>query len=215
MTEDKWLSCTDPVAMLAFLQGKVSDRKLRLLAVASFRRVPDPSPADEWNREINIGERYADGLVNAGEVHQVTAPEYLFDAPMAQRMARYLTGPDSWTAAMTAFAWAAGQKRTFIGSVLYARPQELDFHVALLHEVFGPLPFRPVAIDPIWLRWNWGTVPAIAGHVYDDRVFQDLPILADALTDAGCDNQEMIDHCRSGGPHVRGCWVVDLLLGKE
>jgi hypothetical protein len=76
------------------------------------------------------------------------------------------------------------------------------------------LPPRRVAIDPAWLQWNWGTVPSIAKHIYDDLAFHDLPILADALTDAGCDNQEILDHCRSPGPHVRGCWVVDLILGK-
>src|SRR4051812_38842799 len=72
-----------------------------------------------------------------------------------------------------------------------------------------------VAADPAWLTWNHGTVPAIARHVYDDRAFHDLPILADALEDAGCTNADLLAHCRGGGEHVRGCWVVDLLLGKS
>jgi len=80
--------------------------------------------------------------------------------------------------------------------------------------VFGN-PFRPVALDPGWLRWNHGTVPAIARRVYDDRAWHDLPILADALMDAGCDNDDVLAHCRSAGPHVRGCWVVDLLLERS
>jgi hypothetical protein len=74
---------------------------------------------------------------------------------------------------------------------------------------------RSVTADPAWLTWNHGTVPAIARHVYDDRAFHDLPILADALEDAGCTNTDLLDHCRGPGPHVRGCWAVDLLLGKS
>jgi hypothetical protein len=84
----------------------------------------------------------------------------------------------------------------------------------LLRELFGPLRFRHVGTDSAWLRWNHGTVPAIARRVYDERTFHDLPILADALEDAGCTDSDILAHCRGQGPHVRGCWVVDLLLGK-
>jgi hypothetical protein len=84
----------------------------------------------------------------------------------------------------------------------------------LMREVFGN-PFRPVADDPAWLTWNHGTVPAIARHIYDDRAFHELPKLADALEDAGCSDPDILAHCRGGGEHVRGCWVVDLLLGKS
>jgi hypothetical protein len=74
------------------------------------------------------------------------------------------------------------------------------------------LPFRPVALNPAWLT---STVKKPAQSIYDDRAFDRLPILADALEDAGCDNQDVLSHCRSTGEHVRGCWVVDLVLGKE
>jgi hypothetical protein len=72
-----------------------------------------------------------------------------------------------------------------------------------------------VALDPAWLAWNAGTVRKMAQAIYDDRAFDQLPILADALEEAGCANRDILDHCRSGGDHVRGCWVIDLLLGKE
>jgi hypothetical protein len=71
-----------------------------------------------------------------------------------------------------------------------------------------------VAIDPAWLRWNHGTVSALARHIYEDRAFADLPILADALEDAGCTVAAILDHCRRPCEHVRGCWVVDLVLGQ-
>jgi hypothetical protein len=73
-------------------------------------------------------------------------------------------------------------------------------------------PFRPVLLDPSWLT---STVVALAQGIYEERAFERMPILADALQDAGCDNADILDHCRGGGTHVRGCWVVDLVLGKE
>jgi hypothetical protein len=92
---------------------------------------------------------------------------------------------------------------------------EKDTHAVLLRDIFGN-PFRPrPVIDPTWLRWNDGTVPRLAQAIYEARRFDDLPILHDALLDAGCDDQDILDHLRSPGPHVRGCWVIDLILGKE
>jgi hypothetical protein len=89
-----------------------------------------------------------------------------------------------------------------------------DAIAGLLREIFGN-PFRPVTVDPAWLRWNDGTVPKIAQGIYEERAFCRLPILHDALLDAGCDNEDILAHCRGDGPHVRGCWVIDLILGKE
>jgi hypothetical protein len=84
----------------------------------------------------------------------------------------------------------------------------------LIRDVFGN-PFRPMTVDPTWRAWNDGTVKKLAQAIYNDRRFIDLPILADALEDAGCTDADILSHCRGPGPHVRGCWVVDRLLGKE
>src|SRR5581483_3527580 len=81
----------------------------------------------------------------------------------------------------------------------------------LLREIFGN-PFRPVTVNSTWLTSN---VISLAQTIYDERAFDRMPILADALEDAGCTNAEILQHCRQPGEHVRGCWVVDLLLGKE
>jgi hypothetical protein len=83
----------------------------------------------------------------------------------------------------------------------------------LLRDLFGN-PFRPLNLDPSWLSWRDGTIPKLAEAIYDERAFDRLPILADALEDAGCTNEDILTHCRQPGEHVRGCWVVDLLLGK-
>jgi hypothetical protein len=80
----------------------------------------------------------------------------------------------------------------------------------LIRDLCG-YPCRPVALDS---AWQTPAVAALAQTIYDERRFSDLPILADALEEAGCDNADMLAHCRGPGPHARGCWVVDLLLGK-
>jgi hypothetical protein len=86
--------------------------------------------------------------------------------------------------------------------------------IVLLQDIFGN-PFRPITIDPSWLTWNDGTVRKIAQAIYEERAFDRMPILADALEEAGCTNADIRNHCRRSGEHVRGCWVVDLLLRKS
>jgi len=92
-------------------------------------------------------------------------------------------------------------------------------HCALLRDIFGSLSFRPVVIDP---AWRTPTVHALAQAAYDTRILPSgaldnarLAVLGDALEEAGCDNADILNHLRQPGEHVRGCWVVDLLLGKE
>ncbi len=85
---------------------------------------------------------------------------------------------------------------------------------SLLRDIYGN-PFCPITINPAWLAWNNSTVPKIAQTIYDERVFDRMPILADALEEAGCTDADILNHCRKPGEHVRGCWVVDLLLDKE
>jgi hypothetical protein len=95
-----------------------------------------------------------------------------------------------------------------------ARAKQMAFQAKLLREIVGN-PFRPVLIDPAILHWNNAMIPQLAHVIYDERRYEDLPILADALEEAGCTNPEILDHCRGPEPHVRGCWGVDLLLGKR
>jgi hypothetical protein len=94
-----------------------------------------------------------------------------------------------------------------------ARQREESVQANLLRDLFGN-PFRqPSAIPPAVLAWNDRIVTRLAQTIYEDRAFDHLPVLADALLEAGCDNEELLEHCRSQGPHTRGCWAVDLLTG--
>jgi len=96
--------------------------------------------------------------------------------------------------------------------VAHARAVEEAAQAAVLREIVGN-PYRPVQLDPFWLAWNDGCVPNLARAMLDDRRWADLPILADALEESGCDSHRLLDHLRGPGPHYPGCWALDLLLG--
>jgi hypothetical protein len=93
----------------------------------------------------------------------------------------------------------------------HALPNEGERKARLLHDLVGN-PFRPVTADSSWLTSD---VLALANTIYNERAFNRMPELADALERAGCTDADLLAHCRSPGPHVRGCWVVDLVLGKN
>jgi len=84
----------------------------------------------------------------------------------------------------------------------------------LIDCLFGN-PFKPVQVDPAWLSWNSGSIPAVARSIYDERAFDRLPMVANMLSDSGCRSLDILNHCRDDGHHVRGCWVLDLLLGLQ
>jgi hypothetical protein len=91
-------------------------------------------------------------------------------------------------------------------------PDERRWQAGIVRDIFGN-PFRPVAFDP---EWRTDTAVAVARGMYESRDFSAMPILADALQDVGCDNDDVLNHCRDAtATHVRGCWVVDLVLGKR
>jgi hypothetical protein len=128
--------------------------------------------------------------------------------------------------------WTIAAVRNAEMARVYSEDSEIDFreafriaetrreqpeavaHISLLHDIFGN-PFCPLTINPHVLEWNEGIVRKLAQAIYIDRAFDRLPILADALEEAGCTKAEILKHCRQRGEHVRGCWVVDLILGKS
>ena len=110
---------------------------------------------------------------------------------------------------------AEGTQARLDGQIITsAWAEERKAQAIYLRCIFGN-PFRPVAVNPAWLAWGDRTVPRIARAICNERAFDLMPILADALEDAGCTDPILLDHCRQPGEHVRGCWVVDLLMGRE
>jgi hypothetical protein len=222
MTEPEWLSSTNPRPMLEFLgRRKASDRKVRLFGAACFRRIWG-LVLDEWDRAaVELAEKYADGEVGRQELEdgRAAGPQDRF----CVRDAIAYTG--SYRA-----AWLASQDAAKLAVWDIARWEareiahlaELDSHSTLLRDVFGPLPFRLPAVERSWLAWNDEAVVGLAQAAYDNRRLpagtldgERLAVLADALEEAGCADAELLGHLRGPGPHVRGCWVVDLVLKRK
>ncbi len=139
----------------------------------------------DWTATILAYERQEASRGVLGRVHEV----------MFRYVSRALDG-----------SWPTG---TSIDGSYFKEPLRIQLN--RIRDIFGN-PFRPVARDPAWLTSD---VLALAGGIYEEKAFDRMPILADALQDAGCDNDDVLNHCRDTQlAHVRGCWVVDLLLGK-
>ena len=188
MTEAEWLTGREPYPMLRLVAPQASGRKLRLFACGCCRHWTAFRDDPVLVAAVDVGERYADGEIGGNDL-----PSSLRRHPDSP-----LTG-----AVLAERAFAAAVNVAYLLS--YNRPE------LLVRDVFGN-PFRPVTAEP---RWLTSTAVGLAEGIYDGREFDRLPILADALEDAGCDNSELLAHCRGDGPHVRGCWTVDLVLGKE
>jgi hypothetical protein len=198
MTEQEWLACDDPTVMLDFLRGQTADRKLRLFAVAWLRH-PWAPIYQERNREYwELAERYADGQAGPAELHEAWISGYSSSAITFQ-----ILRPSAEEAVASSLCALVDSRR--------GKAKQ----VALLRDIFGN-PFRPPSpLDASVLTWSGGTVVTLARSIYQDRHFDDLPVLADALEEAGCTDAALLEHLRGPGPHVRGCWAVDLILAKD
>jgi hypothetical protein len=198
MTEAEWLASSEAYQPLIHVRKYASVRKLRLVA-AAYARWLQSLPAYELARPCaDLIEEVADEPKSQEELEL-----RLWGLPSSDwRLSHALGNEDIVGQAVSKlvfFADGAESPHLVHGKM-----------IGLLQEVFGN-PFRPVTPDSSWLT---STVVKLAQGVYDERAFERMPILADALEDAGCDNKDVLEHCRGPGPHVRGCWVVDLLLGK-
>jgi hypothetical protein len=201
--EAEWLACVDPSPMLDLLKRKASDRKLRLFAVASCRGSSAWAlfPNDQCREAINFAEQFADGYIGWKQ---------LWDA----REAISVTKSSVRKMHSAGYSWQMGDAWAHVAADVAMVPVVVPWFpgtCGLLRDVFGN-PFRPVTFDPSWLTSD---VLALAEGIYQDRAFDRMPILADALQDAGCGNEDILNHCRQPGEHVRGCWVVDLLTARK
>jgi hypothetical protein len=221
MKEAEWLACEDPSRMLINLRVWASDRKRRLFAVACCRRIGELLAGAAAREAVDVAEQYADGLAGGPDLERVypRALEATGPQAMMQEPAEFAAAAAAWAASRDEMERAA---EAALGAVFYgtaeegrspSRDEERRAQAALIRCVVGPR-FRRAPLDPAWLAWQGGTVRKLAEAIYEGRAFDRLPVLGDALEDAGCTDANMLDHCRGPGPHARGCWAVDLLLGK-
>jgi hypothetical protein len=188
MTKSDWLVATEPIDMLAFLGERLTERKEQLFAAACLGEITRNSPTGTVGKEVEPLERYADGQANMEEVRT-------FGSSTAWLMSR----PRGLTA-----DWVQDWAKHSVGSERVAD---------LIRDLFNP--FYQGALDPAWLTSDDGVARKIAKRIYEERRFEDLPILADALEDGGCTDSDVLNHCRQPDRHVLGCWVIDLILSKD
>lgn len=236
MTEAEWLHADKPPGLLlGVLQGnfrrQITDRRLRLFICGCVRQLPEHLWQDDFSSLVDYAESFADGSISLDDVNAFRGrgePRHSDDRSTRFKQClqeRLLAGRKLlWTmAAAQATDVVAFRGRFTLGrggnlsSILRAQSQSQPmmegrrFISSIVRDIFGN-PFRLVPVSPSWLT---STVVALATGMYQERAFDRMPILADALQDAGCDNEDILSHCRSEGPHVRGCWVVDLLTGRK
>lgn len=235
MTDAEWLACADPEPMLESLRGTAGSRRMRLFAVACCRHIAHLVAHEESRRAIEVGERYADGL--AGEEERraayaaaesvctypdedLTDPESIASSS-AEAALSTVFGDDDYPPIptyATTCAIAAARASAGVLSVVAGRASGgdeayeagLEELSVLAREIFGN-PFRPVELDRA--RLTPGII-ALARSIYDERTFDRMPTLGDALEEAGCTDAVLLAHCRASNGHVRGCWVLDAILGR-
>ncbi len=228
MTEAEWLAATDPKPMLAFLRGKVGERKLRLLAVACCRRLEALNGRKTIRKVLSVAERFADDWADRKELLDARSRAWSAEASFAMTLAsRGAPVAPADMMAHTALVAAAQTINPRCDSILFrtfpalwhAAPNKNAEFVALVRDVFGN-PFGPaLAVEPAVLVWQNGLLVRLARAAYDVRRLPEgtldparLAVLADALEDTGRADAELLGHLRGPGVHVRGCFALDLLL---
>jgi hypothetical protein len=242
MTEAEWDACTDPQAMLEVLRGRASERKLRLFACGCQRLVWPLIDDGGSPRALEVAERLADGVGEAEDLEAAWGTA-TYHSPQGWNVPPHILWPGRTRAyeALDQLRWMMpgsefkGDRACGVYAPAVARTaqraagnaglpdtrEQWAKQAQRLRDLFGN-PFRPApVIDPAWILWHGGAIPQLAHSVYDERLLPAgtfdharLALLADMLTDAGCTDADILGHLRSGGEHVRGCWVVDLLLGR-
>jgi hypothetical protein len=202
-------------------RGRVTDRKKRLLLCAWVRAGLWQLLNDPRSRAaVEVAERVADAEEDALALKAAAAAAASEGPRASPRPTVSYEGRVAFAAATSGLcsaAWATTWSLDAAPSAVARYGRVANWHfddllAPLFADIVGPetLP----AVDPAWLSWRDGTVPKLAQAIYDDRRFENLPVLAELLMDAGCHAEAALSHCRWPGPHSRGCWLIDLLLGK-
>jgi hypothetical protein len=217
-------------------------RRLALFACACCRLVWHLFDNEWCRRAVEVSERAAVGKASRQELDAAEgAAKAVYQAAerRVREVARELDAQERWRAVAAqglavAAQYAASRRFSVLsagiaqgstasavhslaggGEAGFAARNALMARQAQLVRCIFANPFRPLpTLAPAWLTWNWGAVHKLAGSIEAERRFGDLPVLADALEEAGCADEDILRHCRAVGEHALGCWVLDLLLGK-
>lgn len=222
ITEAEWMSSNDSHDMLDRCRAPLIKypRKCRLFAVACCKRIWRLINDPRSRSAVEVLERYADGLASERELAAATkAARAAFDTASREKekvlispewAAVLATDPDPWFAASRASTHAFSA----VGEAFSVGPERAA-QSRLLRCIFGSLPFREPVLNGCRKAFEDEAVIKLAQAIYQEQAFHLLPALGAALQNAGCENTEIITHCNEAGPHVRGCWVVDLVIGQS
>lgn len=223
MTQAEWIASIDSYAMLKPHRGLIlrHRRKGRLFAVACCRRIWHLLEDPRSRVAVEVAGRYAEGMATLEELHAAEkAAEAAYreafrlkgkTGTAAECAAQFAAFPGAWFAATRAsnFAYVAA------GGGLAGSGPERAAQANLLRCIFGPFPFAPANLKADIPKCDDDIVASLAQKIYDFNAFDRMPELAQALEQAGYVDSDTLSHCRGPEPHVRGCWVIDLLLGKS
>jgi hypothetical protein len=233
MTEAEWNTCTSPEAMLTYLRatGRASERNLRLFACACCYQVW-PLLDHRCRKAVEAAEAFADGRVAFEEMEAASfAAEDASNEAFEKGDAALCNAGGA--AILSAQAIGVPQLQDVMANIIVnvaesAEHAGLKARSVMRHEIAALLrdhvgnPFQPVSFSVSWQLWNEATILKLAQAIYDDRELPSghldksrLAVLGDALEEAGCTDAELQAHVRSPGPHSRGCWALDLILGKS
>jgi hypothetical protein len=229
VTEAEWLVSVDLRSMLKFVAGRASSRKMRLYVCACVRRLW-PLLTDARSRSaVETAERYADGRASRTELATASRQAWAAAEAAEERSGRAGSVPSqaaealAWAAVQATFAqvtephvWEAAEEAKVAEAAMLGLPagslRQRRSQCALFRDLLGN-PFRPATAEPEWLQGQGRRVVKLAQAIYDQRRFDAMSLLSAALQDAGCDNQDLLSHCRPQERHARGCWLLDALLG--
>jgi hypothetical protein len=223
MKQAEWDVCDTPRVMLDALAGTGHARKFRLFACACCRRVWGElgSLREQFRAAVDLAERHADGLAWDVEMSGPAAAPGVARRRPGGGVIDALLGVSAQRAASVISPWAVRLRGDFDGIMAEtdiarqeALAKEQRAQADLIRDIFGPIPPPIPRHDLSWLGHHEDEIARLARGIYQEGAFADLPILGDALEEAGCPDAVMLEHCRSGGEHVRGCWVVDALMGR-
>ena len=213
MTEQEWLTCEDPLKLIDCLldiyQRKADGRKEYLMSVACCRLIWSLLTDERSRLAVELVEQMADDLTLPALPEEVQSDAQDAYIEACHGFATATDDRPAYAAFRASFKSPHGAAQVAL-AIGWDESSGNPVGATIIRDIYGN-PFRPVTADPAWLT---STVVALAQGIYADRAFDRMPILADALQDAGCDNPDVLEHCRGPGPHTRGCWVVDLLLGR-
>jgi len=219
MNSDEWINCIEPHSMLVECNARRNKRKVRHYFVACCLKARKRLPSSMALELISECGLYADGVLSAKRLKEIRVKYEneldFFNKRTSNRITASLG--DRYTTALLCKRLFTNDPPAYNFSTeiawLFPEPQRksvFKWQSNVVREIF-PNPFQSV---PVFRKGR--DVIAIAEGIYSSSQFDTMPILADALEDAGCNNEHILTHCRNPhAVHVRGCWVVDLVLGKS